>query len=379
MGTTVDEEWPYVVPSRDDSVVAAASGLIGGPIGSHAAWRHRWWTPLRVVLAVVTLACMLGFAQKQPCRNDAFTHDTYPKLCYTDIAPLYDARGFNHGATPYVNQLHNGTTDERLEYPVLTGLFMQVAAIADRALVPGNSDDPSIATRRLRHFFDINVFMLVLCALGAAWFVALTHRRRPWDALMVAPGLILTAYINWDLLAVFLGAGALWAWSRKSPLAAGALIGLGTAAKLYPAFLLLPLFLLCLRTRQLREFWRTLGVAFAVWLAVNLPVMLKAFHGWAYFYTFSRSRGESWGSLWLALTDMGHHVPDADLNRVVTILLRGAVRRDRVDRAAGASPTTTGAAGVPHRRGVSVGEQGVFTAVRPLAGVPLPPGPSALA
>ena len=85
--------------------------------------------------------------------------------------------------------------------------------------------------------------------------------------------------------------------------------------------LLLPLFLLCLRTRQLREFWRTLGVALVVWLAVNLPVMLKAFHGWAYFYTFSRSRGESSGSVWLALTDMGHHVPDADLNRVVTILL----------------------------------------------------------
>ena len=62
-------------------------------------------------------------------------------------------------------------------------------------------------------------------------------------------------------------------------------------------------------------------MAFAVWLAVNLPVMLKAPDGWAYFYTFSRSRGESWGSLWLALSDMGHHVPDADLNRVVSIAL----------------------------------------------------------
>ena len=66
---------------------------------------------------------------------------------------------------------------------------------------------------------------------------------------MVAPGLVLTAYINWDLLAVALGAGALWAWSRRSPLTAGVLIGLGTAAKLYPAFLLLPLLLLCFRER----------------------------------------------------------------------------------------------------------------------------------
>ena len=33
---------------------------------------------------------------------------------------------------------------------------------------------------------------------------------------------------------------ALWAWSREKPVAAGVLIGLGTAAKLYPVFLLVP-------------------------------------------------------------------------------------------------------------------------------------------
>jgi uncharacterized membrane protein len=314
---SVDDQWPYVVPSRDDPVVRAASGLIGGPVGDHARWRRGWWTPLRVVLAVVALACCVGFAQKQPCRNDAFTHDMYPKLCYTDIAPLYVGRGFDRGAAPYVNT----DPDQRLEYPVLTGLFMQVAAIVDRKLVSGDRNDPAVATARLQRFFDVNAFMLAACAIAAAWFVALTHRRRPWDALMVAPGLILTAYINWDLLAVALGAGALWAWSRRSPLAAGALIGLGTAAKLYPAFLLLPLFLLCVRTRRLDAFGRLLGTAVLTWFAVNLPVMLKAFHGWAYFYTFSRDRGESWGSLWLALSDLGHGLPQADLNRVVTVSL----------------------------------------------------------
>ena len=54
---------------------------------------------------------------------------------------------------------------------------------------------------------------------------------------------------------------------------------------------------------------------------MNLPVMLSAFHGWAYFYTFSRSRGESWGSLWLALNDMGHPIPAGDLNAIVTLSL----------------------------------------------------------
>jgi uncharacterized membrane protein len=297
--------------------VAGATGLIGGPVGDLAAWRRRWWTPLRVVLAVVTVACCLAFVQKEPCRGNAFTKDTYPKLCYTDIAPLYAGRGFDTGATPYVNP----NVSQRLEYPVLTGLFMQVAAVVDRHLVPGDSQNASVAYRRLQHFFDVNAFLLAACAIVGAWFVAMTHRRRPWDALMVAPGLILTAYINWDLLAVALGAGALWAWSRRSPLTAGALIGLGTAAKLYPAFLLLPLLLLCFRERRMNEFGKVMLAAVVAWFAVNLPVMLSAFHGWAYFYTFSRSRGESWGSLWLALSDMGHPIPAGDLNSIVTLSL----------------------------------------------------------
>jgi uncharacterized membrane protein len=102
---------------------------------------------------------------------------------------------------------------------------------------------------------------------------------------------------------------------------AGALIGLGTAAKLYPSFLLLPLLLLCWRTKRMDEFGRLFAAALVAWLAVNIPVMIKSFHGWAYFYTFSRDRGESWGSIWLALDDMGHGIPAADLNRVVLISL----------------------------------------------------------
>ncbi len=99
-------------------------------------------------------------------------------------------------------------------------------------------------------FFDVNVVLLAVCALLACWFVAGTHRRRPWDAVMLAPGIVLTAYINWDLLAVALLAGALWAWARDKPLLAGVLIGLGTAAKLYPILLLGPLLVLCLRGGQ---------------------------------------------------------------------------------------------------------------------------------
>ena len=57
---------------------------------------------------------------------------------------------------------------------------------------------------------------------------------------LLSPALLLTGLINWDLLAVALVAGALWAWARGRPVLSGVLIGLGTAAKLYPLFLLGP-------------------------------------------------------------------------------------------------------------------------------------------
>ena len=45
-------------------------------------------------------------------------------------------------------------------------------------------------------------------------------------------------------------AGALWAWARGRPLLTGVLIGLGTAVKLYPLFLLGAVLVICLRQRR---------------------------------------------------------------------------------------------------------------------------------
>src|SRR5208283_4567372 len=41
-----------------------------------------------------------------------------------------------------------------------------------------------------------------------------------------------------------------------------------------------------------------LAAAVVAWLAVDLPVMIIAPSGWAYFYTFSKDRGADWGSIW---------------------------------------------------------------------------------
>jgi uncharacterized membrane protein len=176
--------------------------------------------------------------------------------------------------------------------------------------------------------------VLVVC-------VARTHRRRPWDALLVAlaPALALTATVNWDLLAVALTAAAMLMWSRGRALAFGVLIGLATAAKLYPVLLLGPLLVLCWRAGTWREFRRALSGAAASWLVVNVPVMLVAPEGWKKFYTFSQERPVDYGSIWLVISQRtGNPLDNANtyatllmivLCGALALLALGAPRRPR--------------------------------------------------
>ncbi|MFD8718794.1 glycosyltransferase family 87 protein [Streptomyces sp. NPDC059629] len=283
-----------VRPTREDEIAAAGSELIGGPIGRRALLGTSWWTPLRVVVLVAIGMFALGMVQKVPCYDSGWffgASSQYTHACYSDIPHLYQGRGFADGLVPYFDKLPGDM--DYLEYPVLTGVFMEVAAW----LTPGSG---SIQLQEQVYWF-VNAGMLMVCAAVIAVCVVRTHRRRPWDGLLVAlaPAFALTATINWDLLAVALTAAAMLMWSRSRPLAFGVLLGLATAAKLYPVFLLGPLFLLCWRAGKWREFWIATGGVVAAWLVVNLPVMLFAFDGWSKFYIFSHDRGVDFGSFWL--------------------------------------------------------------------------------
>ncbi len=102
-------------------------------------------------------------------------------------------------------------------------------------------------------FFNIAAFGLALAWLATVWATAMLAGRRIWDAALVAasPILIFQIFTNFDALATALAIGGLLAWARRRPTLAGVLIGLGVAAKLYPALLLLPLLLLAVRTGRL--------------------------------------------------------------------------------------------------------------------------------
>jgi uncharacterized membrane protein len=304
----VPERTDIVAPTRDDDVVRLGSEVIGGPLGRHALiGSHRWWTPMRVLLVMVFVVSGIGIISKQHCRADGWSAPgQYTHGCYSDIPPLYFARGLSDGDVPYIGQ----AKDKQVEYPVLTGLAMWATA----QFVPSGDD----AGERARWYFDINAIALALCAGVAVAATALTARRRPWDAALLAgaPMLALTATINWDLYAVALLALGMLAWSRERPLAAGVLIGLGAAAKFYPLFILGPLLVLCWRARKMREFYVALGGAVVAWLVVNVPVMLADFDGWSRFYVLSRDRGVGFSSIWFVLSQQGHAVPESQLNTV---------------------------------------------------------------
>jgi uncharacterized membrane protein len=132
-----------------------------------------------------------------------------------------------------------------------------------------------------------------------------------------SPALVLSGLINWDLLAVAAVAGALWAWSRGRPVLSGVLIGLGTAAKLYPLFLLGALLVVCIRRRRLSAFAAAAVAAAAAWLVLNLPPMIYGFAQWKVFWTFNGDRGADLGSIWLVWQQMGH-APTPGLINVVS-------------------------------------------------------------
>jgi uncharacterized membrane protein len=152
------------------------------------------------------------------------------------------------------------------------------------------------------------VVTLVYAAL-AVGILVLLHRmgvsraRLWWWAL--APAIVLYVGHNWDLLAMFLTVLAVALHRRDRPVAAGLAVGLGAAAKLFPALLLPLLMLTYLRRRDMSRLMRTTGAAVLAWVVVNLPVALAAPQRWVEFYTFSQERLGTYAATWTVINDLG--------------------------------------------------------------------------
>ena len=124
--------------------------------------------------------------------------------------------------------------------------------------------------------------------------------------------------------AVALTALGILAWSRRHPFLAGVLIGIATAAKLYPVLLLVPLLALCLRAGKFREFTATTFGTLLGWLLPNLTLMILAPADWAFFFQFNAARGIDLGSIWYVLSLMGLTISGVNVVQAI-LLIAGAV------------------------------------------------------
>ncbi len=186
-----------------------------------------------------------------------------------------------------------------LEYPVLTGMFVWgTTALNGAYLNFAKATGVVPVPLNVASYFTIGAILLGLFYLWAVASTAKIARRRPWDTaiMCLSPLLIVHAFTNWDLLAIGFTAGAMLAWARGRPVLAGALIGLGTAAKLYPALLLGPLLVLCLRSGKMGSWTRAALSGAVVWVAVNLPIYLLYPDAWGEFFRMNSTRGAEWDS-----------------------------------------------------------------------------------
>jgi len=346
------------LPSRTDVIGAALSQTIGGPVGRHALiGRARLLTPLRAMFLIALVLLALGWSTKAACLQNSGTGSgdqrvanwqnqrAYYELCYSDTVPLYGAELLNQGKFPYKSswletdgtgapktQFDGRPAVRYMEYPVLTGVYQYTAMALAKTYTALSKVIPLPIVAEVVMFFNISALGLALAWLATVWASARLSGRRIWDAALVAasPILIFQIFTNFDALAVAPATGSMLAWARRRPVLAGVLIGLGVAAKLYPALLLIPLLLLGVRTGRLRDVGRTAASAVVSWFVVNLPVLVLFPRGWSEFFRLNARRGDDMDSLYNVVKsftgwggfdpNLGYWQPPVMLNTMFVVL-----------------------------------------------------------
>lgn len=348
-----------VVPSWSEPLVAAASRMVGGPLGRHSlVGRARFWTPLRVVLLMAVAVLALGWLGKAACLQQYTTDDgtlaldwrdgrQYVAMCYSDTVPLYSIENLDDPtALPYRDPWidNPGEPDEAvryMEYPVLSGFHQWAAArVADAWLALAAQVSWLPSALPVVVYFDISAAWLALAWLATVWAVHGLRPSRPWDAALVAlsPLVAVHVFTNFDALAVVCATTGMLALARRRPVLAGVLLGIGGGFKFYPLLLLGPVLLVGLRRwmdrgrdgAALSAPLRTIGAAVTTVVAVNLPVALAWPTGWWEFFRLNRSRPADPDSIYFVVSyfsgwagfdgELAPGQPPAVLNLVTLVL-----------------------------------------------------------
>ena len=254
----------------------------------------------RTLVALAILASLLSVAKFSHCANTGWaTPDQYVHACYSDLPALFEARGLSTQQWPFASD------DNSVEYPVLTAMVMYATSFA--------ANSPA-------SYFNINIFFLILLFIATAIVV---RKIRPEFAYLVpiAPAMIASLFINWDLWAIATMMLAIYWFDRKQYLSSAVLLGVSISTKFLPIFLLIPIVFIFWREDKIKEAIKYVAITFGIWCAINLPFALTTPTGWWRFYKLNLERGPDWGSFWLALQQLGINFTNLNYLSILLLLI----------------------------------------------------------
>jgi hypothetical protein len=254
----------------------------------------------RVLVALALLAALLSVAKFNHCANIGWaTPDQYVHACYSDLPALFEARGLSTNQWPFASD------DNSVEYPVITAMVMYVTSFAANSPVS---------------YFNVNIFFLILLFIAT---VLIVRKIRPEFAYLVpvAPAMIASLFINWDLWAIATMMLAIYWFDRKEFTYSALLMGLSISTKFLPVFLLIPIVFIFWRENKIKEVIKYIAITFGTWLAINLPFAVTTPTGWWRFYKLNLERGPDWGSFWLALQQLGINLTNLNYLSVLLLLI----------------------------------------------------------
>jgi uncharacterized membrane protein len=252
----------------------------------------------RALLALALLAALLSFTKFSHCEGINWaTPGQYIHACYSDLPSLFGERGMADNTWPYASDTNS------VEYPVLTGLVMYATSFVAHSPIS---------------YFNFNALLLALLFIFVIFIVRKIQPEFTY-LVPVAPAMIASLYINWDLWAIATMMLAIYWFDRKAYLYSSIALAVSISTKFLPVFLLLPIIFILWRSNQIREMFKYAATTFGMWLAINLPFALTTPTGWWRFYKLNLSREADWGSLWLAFSQLGLGL--ANLNYLAVLLL----------------------------------------------------------
>ena len=249
----------------------------------------------RSFVLVLLSAGLISFLKFNHCRvNDWASPDNYTHACYTDIPALFSERGLNTNTFPYLSSTNS------IEYPPVIGLGNWLISF----ITPSENS--------FRTFFDINALIILVLFFISAIIV---RKIAPTYQYLfpLAPAVIASLFINWDMWAVVSTLLAIYYFDKKKYEASGIWLGISIATKFFPIVLLLPIAIIFYRSSQIQLFYRYLFTTAIFWGAINIPIALTHFDGWWRFFKLNLERGADFGSIWYALSLLDIKIPYLDL------------------------------------------------------------------